>query len=114
MARGGRRWPRGSRARAMRSAYRRQGSGRRHAGSCRSARLPGSISSSISRLDHPSEPAAPGMLLRTGFGMGAQEVMQHVQKREHVVAVATRLARADIVDDHVPDLVGAMLLARQI
>jgi len=31
-----------------------------------------------------------------------------------VVAIATRLARADIVDDRVPDLVGAMLLARQI
>ena len=68
----------------------------------------------LAGLAIPSEPAAPGMLLWTGFGMGAQEVMQHVQKREHVVAVATRLARADIVDDHVPDLVGAMLLARQI
>lgn len=40
--------------------------------------------------------------------------MQHVQKAQHVAAVAARLARADVVDDHVPDLVSAVLLAREI
>lgn len=51
---------------------------------------------------------------RAGFGVRLQEMVQHVQESQHVIAVAAGLARAHVVDDHVPDLVAAMLLAGQV
>jgi hypothetical protein len=44
----------------------------------------------------------------------AQKVMQHVQKRPHMSAVASLLAYADVVDDHVADAIFAVLLAGEI
>lgn len=57
---------------------------------------------------------APWMAGRTSLGMGFQEMMQHMQQRKHVRPVPAPLRLADVVDDHVSDMLNAIFLLQQI
>ena len=59
-----------------------------------------------------SEPATPRMLLRPCLGMRSQEMVEHMEKRHDMLLVVMRLAGADVVHNHVANLLGAVLLAR--
>jgi hypothetical protein len=54
------------------------------------------------------------MDLGAGSRVRAQEVMQHVQERPYMRAVAALLASPDVIDDHVADTIFAVLLAGEI
>ena len=59
-------------------------------------------------------PSAPWMNVRRGLRMTFQEVMQDVEKREHVHAITAALRIADVVHNDVPNLFGPPRLAEQI
>lgn len=46
--------------------------------------------------------------------MGSQKVVEHVEKGQDTLSIIAHLACADIVDNHVTDLLLAMILIRQI
>ena len=54
------------------------------------------------------------MLKWTGLSMGFQKVVQHMQKCQNMRLVPALLSLADIVHDHVPDFLAAMLLIRKV
>lgn len=46
--------------------------------------------------------------------MRPQKVVEHVEKRQDMLPIIARLARADIVNNHVTDLLLAMILISQV
>jgi hypothetical protein len=54
------------------------------------------------------------MAERQGIGMGPKEMVEHMQQCAHVLAVTTRLCRSHVIDDHVADPLGAVLLVKQV
>jgi hypothetical protein len=54
------------------------------------------------------------MLFGPGLWMRSQKMVKHVEKGQNMLLVVTRLARADVINDHVTDFFCAVLLVRQI
>jgi hypothetical protein len=59
-----------------------------------------------------SEAATPRMLLGLGLRMRSQEVVEHMEKVLDMQSIITRLAGADVIDNHITDFFRAMLLVR--
>lgn len=54
------------------------------------------------------------MLFGPGLWMRSQKMVKHVEKGQNMLLDVTRLARADVINDHVTDFFCAVLLVRQI
>jgi len=54
------------------------------------------------------------MLFGAGLWMRFQKMVEHVEKGQNMLPVVTRLAAADVIDNHVPDFFRAVLLVREI
>ncbi len=52
------------------------------------------------------------MLLGSGLWMRSQKTVEHVEKSQNMLLVVTRLAGADVIDNHVTDFFRAVLLVR--
>ena len=52
------------------------------------------------------------MLVGSSRWMRSQEVMEYVEKGQDMLSIIARLASADIIDNHVTDLLLAMILIR--
>jgi hypothetical protein len=52
------------------------------------------------------------MLLGSGLWMRSQKMVEHVEKGQNMLLVVTRLAGADVIDNHVTDFFRAVLLIR--
>jgi hypothetical protein len=63
-------------------------------------------------LEQNSEPVTPRMLFGPGLWMRSQKMVKHVEKGQNMLLVVTRLARADVINDHVTDFFCAVLLVR--
>ena len=50
------------------------------------------------------------MLLWSGFRMHSEKMMEDMKKNQNMLFVTTRLRRADVIDNHVPDSIQAVLL----
>ena len=54
------------------------------------------------------------MLRGHGFWVRLEEMVQDLQQRQHMLLVAAVLRLPDIIDNHVPDFFGSVLLAQKI
>jgi len=52
------------------------------------------------------------MLFGPGLRMRFQKMVEHVEKGQNMLLVVTRLAGADVIDNHVTDFFRAVLLGR--
>ena len=48
------------------------------------------------------------------FGVRLEEVVEDVQQGQHMLPVAAELCLPDIIDNHVPDIFGSVLLAQKV
>jgi hypothetical protein len=54
------------------------------------------------------------MVTWLGFGVRSLEVVQDVQQGQHVHLIATELCPPDVIDNHVPELFGSVLLPEKV
>ena len=54
------------------------------------------------------------MLRRLGLSMGSQEMVKHMQQRRDMLPIAASLGLPNIIDDHVQDFFGTMLLRQNV
>ena len=50
------------------------------------------------------------MLFRSGFRVRSQKMMEHMKENQNVFFVTTGLSIADVIGDHVPDSIQAVML----
>ena len=62
----------------------------------------------------PSASLAPGMLRWLGLSMGFQEMVKHMQQGQDMLLRTNSLGLPNIIDDHIPDFFGAMLLGQNV
>lgn len=50
------------------------------------------------------------MLFWSGFGVRSQKMMENMKENQHMFFVTTRLSGADVISNHVPDSIQAVML----
>jgi len=50
------------------------------------------------------------MLFWSGFRVRSQKMMEHMKENQNMFFVTTRLSSADVIDNHVPDSIQAVML----
>lgn len=50
------------------------------------------------------------MLFRSGFGVRSQKMMEDMKENQNMLLFTTRLSGADVISNHVPDSIQAVML----
>ena len=50
------------------------------------------------------------MLFWSGFGVRSQKMVENMKENQHMFFVTTRLSGADVISNHVPDSIQAVML----
>jgi hypothetical protein len=50
------------------------------------------------------------MLFCSGFGVRSQKMMEHMKENQNMFFITARLSSADVIGNHVPDSIQAVML----